>query len=95
MFQPLKKINVPDDEINITVYTLEINLLIFKSFFQFKVQICHAFIALIIEEQAERNAVRFPMFYHTSTAFFVIGASRFRASAFRHIRAIHFDISFL
>jgi hypothetical protein len=68
-------------------------LLIFKPLLQFAVIIRDALVPIIIKKQAKRQAVSFPVFYHTGTAFFVIRAGRFRAGAFFYVSTSHYVIS--
>ena len=66
-------------------YTLH-RAVVFKSFFQLVVIVGDTFIAVIVEEQAKRQAIRFLVFYHASTAFFVIRAGCFWTRTFFHAR---------
>jgi len=62
---------------------------LFKPLFQYPTIIRKAFIAVVIKKQAKRQAVRFPMLDNAVTAFAMVWASQFRASALFHICTRH------
>jgi len=64
-------------------------LYFFKSQFQFSIIIFHTFIAVVVEEQAERQAIGCSVFYYAVAAFAVAGAGCFGAGALFFF-AIHF-----
>jgi len=69
-------------------------MLFFKPLFQLAIIIRHALVAVIIEEQAKRQTIGFPVLYHAGTAFTMIGASRFRTSTFFYVRTRHITNSY-
>ena|GEM_PF-5682827 len=66
------------------------SLFVFKPYFQFPIIVFHAFVALVVEEQAKRQTICVFVFDYASTTFSVIGASRFRTSTLFYIFAIQF-----
>jgi len=62
-------------------------LLLLKPLLQFAIEIPKAFIALIVQKQAIRQTIGFPVLDHAGTTPIVIFTRLFRAGALGHIRA--------